>query len=425
MLDLDNDSREINSHRLLFSLFFHFFIWLAILILTGCGTFGSTLNTQVTGTENTISLTWDKKHPMAKQLQQDSYIRLRADYRYQGKPLSEVLAAASGNLGHKVVFVLPNQLKAGYVPDSEVCLYIQLSNRQIPVLPVRTVSATHIDTGGFRYPIWEQMLKENMQRVKLEQMRPKLEYELQSIQTQLSDSEQNLREQGVRKIEDCSQFHLQQTKMERPSDVVDRERHDGVTRKICINKAKNIIEPLAKNNLNILEFIVATRENVEALPLHREQAKIFIQDWNKWRSNISVEYQPEVDAADALLPFSESSFSFLLKSVELSINSSVVNTIVDTILDAYDGCIEDTRKQLMTKLNAWNKRMQSKPERDQAYIEYVIQQCRQEIAKNEKRKNRIRELQKEIGVYQTQTITPQTILSKNRQALNLQTCDMR
>ncbi|MBA3756590.1 MAG: hypothetical protein H0X02_10335 [Nitrosomonas sp.] len=405
----------------------HFYV--SFIMLTGCATFGSTLNTQVVGSGNTLVLTWDKQHPLARQLQSDSNIRIRADYRVDGRLISEALASSRGSVDRRVAFVLPHKLRS--LPDGEICLYIQPSNRGISILPIRAASCSHVDTGGFRYPAWETLLLENMRQQVAEYTQSKLKNELQSIQTRVTSNEKILLNKGVKKLEDCAQIAPGSTQLiekERPFDVVEAAQHDTATRKICIRQMRN---QNMKWMLDVSDLIKNHMTEKETFSTYRNKAQIFLRDWNKWFSSVGAEYRPEIGTENDSLPIVSTTWipiieaykkKHALKSDQISLSKSDRIALSGALLDAYEGCIEDTRKQLMTKLIAWQKQLQSKPVRDREYVEYARQECRKEVEENQKLMTRATELKQQIDNPRSEIVKPQVTLSEYSQTLNFQAC---
>jgi hypothetical protein len=92
------------------------------------------------------------------------------------------------------------------------------------------------------------------------------------------------------------------------------------------------------------------------------------------------------------------------------------------ILDAYDGCVEDTKKQLKTKLISWKQYIQSKPDRERNYAEYSKQKCQDELASNQYLTKRKSELQQQINELRSTIDLPRIVLPMTRQVLDYQLC---
>jgi hypothetical protein len=400
---------------------------LAVGAVGGCATLGGlgdSLGTRVVGSGTTVVLSWEAEHPLSRQLASDRRIRLRADYAVDGKPVSEEIAAASGEADRRATLTLPTSLKG--IPDGEVCLYFQPS-AGVRSLPIRAASASPGDTAGFRYPSWEAWVRDNTRRQRAQRELSVLERQHQEAREQAENARRTLGNKGLEKPADCL-TRAGVPPLERPFDVVAAERHDAVARKVCVGRARRIEEALGKDVVALV-----TRHTAGAYPpaLRASQAREFTRDWKEWLPVVLARgYRPELGVGDdglGIVPTLIPLFRTWGRGEALS--DTQMTALAVGVLDAYHGCVEDGRKQLATKLEAWERTLRDKPQRDRLYREYLVQQCQREWATYEGLRRHASEIQEQCDRHRAAIAqlgsTPNAAVADRPQTLNFQPCAHR
>jgi hypothetical protein len=323
-------------------------------------------------------------------------------------------------------FTLREDLRA--IPAGPVCFFIQLHNRR--PLPVRRADRADSDTAGFRYAPWEERIRQRA-AFKVAQQRVAL------AQQALADANHNAARQqevaaarGWRDIGSCAAADGPAPEAGlAPYDVVAPDQHDDIARRVCVYRVwrgarfmesiegelRTRVAKLAQDGDRagaigllsglytdafmlpeiagpLLDDVLAARgADRGTLEIRMRQAAEFRHDWDRLSPTMAG-YRPHVGGTrdDLSLPPTAHAIAFRVAGPELArrlgagwavdqlppVGQTDKEALVGAALDAYSGCVEDGRKQLMTKWNAWQAAKSSAPRRARAQREFFARECR-------------------------------------------------
>jgi len=376
--------------------------------MSGCvsNDINQNLDTEVTAFGNTVKFAWDPEHPFAHEYTRGQ-IKLIAEYLevkngQQSKPVKQILSIAnsrSTTLENAKIFFLPSILKS--IPESHhVCLYFEM-NRQ--AIPIRQFNGN--DTARFNYSAWgnlagaktqSKFVGTNLQQAqnnvnKIDQMIANTKFEhqqkLRDYNQQLN--QENLSQQStIDRREKCSTLSITAEKIEKPYDVVSHNNIQNTSEKICGHRA--IVS--TKFNRGMFLLPLAFKNNIDLTPVikimknaRNEQYIKFNHILNEYRGAIgpNSNYLPELGSKNQKIPVS----SYLkdikiddLKALQAkgTLTEKQIQHLISVIgveLSAFDVCVSEANQQLLTKLDAWNKKLKSAPVRNKAKKAFILDKC--------------------------------------------------
>lgn len=197
----------------------------------------STLDTKVVAEGNTITLSWDKKHPWDSDLLARG-VTLLAEYKTRSNGVVAERLQASAPPGQKERFIhfhLPSTLTAA--PQSAVCLYFQLPNQKL--LPVRKPGPQVLDTVRMRYQSWESVAVANSQARSHEAQLAALKHAIDVKVAEIETGAKVLKDRGWESADSCQKIATPQfARGHRAFDVVDPAQQEDVARRICVSRIK-------------------------------------------------------------------------------------------------------------------------------------------------------------------------------------------
>lgn len=394
-----------------------------------------TLWTEVTASAATIRLAWDKDHPLDADLK-----GARADLvvRYvneQGLEVAENLGRGTRtpDSARAVEFALPAELRGS--PGGRVCLAIQLQDRRF--LPVRRARTGDPDTAGFVYPAWAELVERRAQARVLDRDIDQLRRALAVAVRNVTTTERAAAARGWTDPTSCVAPMAMVSSLPTPFDVVAPERQDSEARRVCIGRVRSAIGltikgERARQRLRELEAAgkldgarqllfseYAEARVVEAsawlakvekelgpehplVRLHRDEKRQFDTDWARFSNDQLA--TPLLGATDDVVAWPSEARSVAFRVLgghtlarELDAGWAVaglpeatagdVFAMVDAAFAAYDGCVEDSTKQLRLKHDAWQARAAAAPQRALAQGEFFARECRQGLADRDQRRS--------------------------------------
>ena len=315
----------------------------------------------VTGQGANVLLQWTTDSPLATRLKSGRRFELLADYRSETGPVTGQFIANSGQTqGQSVIFELPGTINP--VPLEQICLYIRMAGDSYP-LPIRTAGGD-LGTAGFRYAEWEQSVMKSSHRAALEAERAKLKSRISDVKRSLQLQEASGVDQGYSSEEACDSIRAS-NHLTKPRSVVEKDQHETVTKKICINRLANTARWVGlKSTFELLEII---NSDLSKLPPKRTtQFMVLYTDWQEAGQLTSGTYQPELGTSADILPLAN-----------LKIDNREQH--IAAILDAYGICREDVPKQLADELEAWSLAQKQEKQRAIRSSEYARNECRKHL----------------------------------------------
>jgi hypothetical protein len=408
-------------------------LWLASLLLSSACLLAQdkdTLDTKVVAEGNTITLSWNKKHPWDADLIAHG-VSLFAEYKTKSNGVvAERLQAAgpSGANNRFIHFRLPDALIAA--PQGAVCLYFQLPNRKL--LPVRRADPQILDTARMRYEPWETVAVRNSQEKSHDAQLAALESAIDQRSAEIGAAENALNTKGWTSAASCQALPRPQfVSGQRPFDVVDPAQQEDVARRVCISRIRYADEyidelfrvrfkdaPATKkeavfHELALSWVMLSPDELASILQLSRqdasnpdirqrqEQLREFRTDWAHWAPS-AESYTPQLGGKTDLdfltfQTFLEESCkadkqscdrlvyliaSHLRNPANLSSQPPPPSTFIlgyaGGALEAYSRCVVDDQKELKTKYDAWQQLQKDAPAlAEQAHNELVASCQRQ------------------------------------------------
>jgi hypothetical protein len=409
-------------------------LWLASLVLSWACLLAQdkdTLDTKVVAEGNTITLSWDKKHPWDADLIAHG-VSLFAEYKTKSNGVvAERLQAAgpSGANNRFIHFRLPDALIAA--PQGAVCLYFQLPNGKL--LPVRRADPQILDTARMRYEPWETVAVRNSQEKSHDAQLAALAGAIDQRSAEIGAAEKALNSKGWTSAASCQALPRPQfVSAQRPFDVVDPAQQEDVARRVCVSRIRYADEYL--DELFRVKFKDALAPKKEALfdeaalswvmlspdelasilrlsrqdpsdpdlRQRQEQLRDFRTDWARWASS-AQSYTPRLGGKTELdflrfQTFLEESCkgdkqtcdrlvyliaSYVRNPANLPSQSPPPSTLmlgyVGGALEAYSRCVVDDQKELRTKYDAWQQLQKDAPGlAEQAHNELVAS-CRRQF----------------------------------------------
>lgn len=355
-------------------------------LLIGCATNPKDVTgITVSGSRDQINVNWNQGHPWAGHFQSNpGRFRLFAQYRSGDKNVEQEIAAATLNESGGWTFKLPDALRQK--ADSQVCLLIS-ERRSAQGIPVRGAVGDR-DTARFRYEEWEKLVLVRTNSKQDAQLVGQLESNLQRVSELLSIEKARL-PGGVRTVSDCERAvktEFDSNSQSRPKDVVDMARLDSVSEKVCVRRARNMRIYSGKGlsvdmAAQVSNYLKATSD--KSSDRLRNAAIKFAEHWNRWFDSAGVEYVPEVGSSQDGLPVVGVVRSEIFRwnqSKEFQ-SSARADFIVAGLLEAYDGCLQDVRKQLVIKRDSWERAHEYQPLRDKKYAEKKVSECAAQVAR--------------------------------------------
>ena len=420
-------------------------LWLASFLLSSAylrAQDKDTLDTKVVAAGNTITLSWDKKHPWDADLIAHG-VSLFAEYKTKSNGVvAERLQAAgpSGTNNRFIHFRLPDALIAA--PQGAVCLYFQLPNRKL--LPVRRADPQILDTARMRYEPWETVAVRNSQEKSHDAQLAALEGAIDQRSAEIGAAEKALNSKGWTSAASCQALPRPQfVSGQRPFDVVDPAQQEDVARRVCVSRIRYADEYLDElfrgrfkdapapkkealfDELALSWVMLSPDELASILQLARqdasnpdlrqrqEQLREFRTDWAHW-SPSAESYTPQLGGKTDLdfltfQTFLEESCkadkqscdrlvyliaSHLRNPANLSSQPPPPSTFIlgyaGGALEAYSRCVVDDQKELKTKYDAWQQLQKDAPGlAEQAHNELVVSCQRQFTALNQLRADKV------------------------------------
>jgi len=398
-----------------------------------------TLWTKVSAEGKTVTLSWDKNHPWDQMLSAQG-AELMATYYTGNREVAESLGRAPASKADQrtLHFTLPETLRASV--SGPVCLFLQAPNRKS--LPVRRASSNDADTVGFRYEPWERQIRQASDARTARQLVADATRSLDAATKRVTAKQSSMAQRGWTDGASCEQVAAPSAVLgPRPFDVIDPPAQDDAARRVCVNRVDNgflviqdYVEGLPKTIAAFAESrnvdgarkklsavytaAFAGPQGIEApeliagiaarlgadnatLKARQSQIAIFARDWKRWAGTLRG-YTPPLGEIDEYLRWpstaSESAFRLFGPDLANKLNAGWamqgvpaatvrdLESFLGSALDAYDGCVEDSRKQLATKFDNWDALRSSAPQRAAAARDFLVRECRQEVSELEKMK---------------------------------------
>lgn len=385
------------------------------LVAGGCATsLGEGVGVQVVARGNTLQLSWDERHGWQNQLSSRG-AEVVAEYEVEGRGFVRESVAQGRREGDRTMgFTLPTSLRN--VPAKEVCLYIQLPGNRL--LPVRQAAGGR-DTARFRYAAWEGMVTANVEQRALNEDVQVLSRHLAQLTEQQQRRSSALQQRGWTDPNACGSQQVTRTDAERqPIGVMPAEQREPAARKVCVHRIhmtrrgleQRIAATPPAKRLGVLsayagsaahasevatEMLRLAPSNVvdtKTLRDRQTQARSLNEDLRRWGPTVGPQFAPPLGKYDDVLMVATESRDanvwFLLqiygKKEGLSSEAAPAPSVRDllgamgAVLDAYEGCVQDGKRQLDTISAAWADLQARAPQREQRLNEYFAQQCRLE-----------------------------------------------
>ena len=447
-------------------------VWLlfaVIFLVVACatGSLGKNLGVRVLAKDSGITVDWDERHLWDQKLKTRG-VMLVAEYQTESRGLvRETLARTHSNGDRTLHFTLPDQLTSQ--PKDKICLYVQLQGER-HLLPIRRATKNGDDTARFRYPGWEKAVKLRTVTNKSKKRVELLENRLKVLGQGMEAKQNALSMRGITSLDSCNTISVNRTDMHRPYDAVPPAQHNDIARRICVhrvwysrklfekraNKIANVVSQRANEisprvitsymgSLYSVAYMVPELSKLvletPRLAARQTQASEFLSDWKKFLPIAGEDYQPHLGKFDDTLPLNSSAQSIAFRAfgknlakqigVEQSfpslspVSSHDIAGLVGAALDIYSGCVEDGRKQLMTKYTAWQSLQASAPERDQKRREFFVAECQQDFKALDEIKTQSEKLSIEIAQERKTLLaadSAEQYLAKSK-ALNFVVCE--
>jgi hypothetical protein len=453
---------------------------LTLAAVTGClhATVGNTqgkdtLWTELTAKGETISLEWASSHPW-NALLTASGAQLVAVYHVDGRrEIREAIARGDRVPGEDrmLQFQLPETLKNA--PVGSVCLLVEAPNRR--TLPIRRASDSDRDTGGFRYKEWEQQVRSTSEAQEIRVRVATGERVLATSATAISQREASLAERGWDNPQACETISVPRSGPPlRPVDVIDLSEQADAARQLCVYRVRRnysraikiegilgkavagvskaeareyLSEPfrnafggpvgISPDDLlkQATELLGTANETVKA---RAPQIQEFLGEWSRWATGGS-DYQPPLageelgwqqSAREAALRLFGPALAKQLGAEEAMqgvarASQSDLEAVLGASLDAYAGCVDDSRKQLKLKLDAWEALRAAAPERAAATRDFFVRECRQqflELGEVKKQASMVQESLDRDRTALAATTAPKSRLPSKKQNMNSSAC---
>lgn len=411
-----------------------------------------TVWTRVSADGAQLTLSWDKSHPWSKDMDGRG-AELVARYRTAGgREVSERLAAGQADReDRRLTFTLPDGVRSRV--EGPVCLFLQVAGRR--VLPVRRSDRANADTGGFRYPAWDARVLARAEADVAREGLAAAERALAIADGNLSRQRTAAAERHWTTLEACDAPSVRAAGPPvKPYSVVEPGAQDDIARRVCVHRTYVTSQGLTNSAFHTrvqarLAELARQRDRSQAQELLLEaffagvdvfevagrlfdrlkasghadaaflrdrepQAVAFLLDWQRWQPTLA-RYAPHLGrpgekigwpstAAHLRLrlaaPWLRETFGadavWALAGVEPP-TFDEAQAIVGAALDAYHGCVADTRSQLATNYEAWQTLVASEPARAATEREFLIRDCRAGVT-------RLTELLRELARFEAQLL---------------------
>lgn len=379
----------------------------------GCATsLGEGVGVQVVARGNTLQLSWDERHGWQNQLSSRG-AEVVAEYEVEGRGFVRESVAQGRREGERTMgFTLQTSLRN--VPLKEVCLYIQLPGNRL--LPVRQAAGGR-DTARFRYAAWEGMVTSDVEQRALNEDVQVLSRHLAQLSEQHQRRTTALQQRGWADPNACGSQQVARTDAERqPVGVMPADQREPAARKVCVHRihmTRRALEqriaatPPSKRMAVVSAFAGSAAHasevasemlrlgpsnavDTKVLRDRQAQARFLSDDLRRWGATVGPQFAPPLGKYDDVLMVAtesrEANVWFLLqilgKKEGLSSEAASVPSPRDllgamgAVLDAYEGCVQDGKRQLDTISAAWADLQSRAPQREQRVNEYFAQQCR-------------------------------------------------
>ena len=381
----------------------------------GCATsLGEGVGVQVIARGNTLQLSWDERHGWQNQLSSRG-AEVVAEYEVEGRGFVRESVAHGRREGDRTIgFTLPTSLRN--VPVKDVCLYIQLPGNRL--LPVRQAAGGR-DTARFRYAAWEGMVTSNVEQRALNEDVQVLSRHLAQLTEQYQRRTAAMQQRGWADPNACGSQQVARTEAERqPVGVMPADQREPAARKVCVHRIHMtrraleqriaatppanrmaVVSAFARSAAHapevaaeLLRLGPGSAVDTRTLRDRQTQARLLSDDLRRWGATVGPQFAPPLGKYDDVLMVATESRDanvwFLLqifgKKEGLSSEAAPVPPVRDllgamgAVLDAYEGCVQDGKRQLDTISAAWADLQARAPQREQRVNEYFAQQCRLE-----------------------------------------------
>lgn len=413
------------------------------LALAGCATsLGDQLGTRVQGAGSQVTLAWVPEHAWDVPLGQRG-ATLYAEYPTATQSrVSERLASGRGGASRTIRFALPDTLRA--VPTGPVCLVLQLEGTGT-LLPVRRGAAGR-DPARMRFASWEAGLADRTQRRVAQQQAAALASQVDDGRQQLAEGRARADRQraalvraGVPTPEACTAVRVATLPAQAPYDVLPAAQHDDTARRVCVHRVRHWVDRFeARGRRDARQALALAVDRLSTVPVamapvmagflrqpappgdaafdqRRREAADFQRDWTRWRGQTGPDYQPHVGAPDDPLQLTAYAADLHARFLRAQADPAALSFadgmrdmspreqlgLVGGLLDAYGGCVNDVRRQLGTKLDAWTALQREGPQRERLRQEFVAGQCRADHAALAALETRLAALERDIAQART------------------------
>jgi hypothetical protein len=371
-----------------------------------------TLDTRISAQGKVVTLEWSKKHPWQAQLEQGRAF-LVAEYVTARRGLvAEPLRQGARHEDRSLRWVLPDQITG--VPEEQVCLFVQMQDRR--VLPIRKVNAQGDDTSRFAYAEWGRVVSTQARSVALRMEADRLRREVGFRRSELTAQEAAIAAGGW-KANGCEvgQAIASGSSPEVPFDVVESKLHSALAKRVCVMRVWNaprLVQRLAGEAIAagkapanarasvefqlslrtgtvqpppFLDFILQlAKQDLSILPDRSAQLAEFRSDWQAHAGAIE-EYKarfpnPHFGLGDDYLSVQSTAVDGMSKVLQAitaneSVQPQLVFGYVGSALESYHRCVREGQRQLLTKLENWQRNQQRAPVLDAMKKRDLVEAC--------------------------------------------------
>jgi hypothetical protein len=396
-----------------------------------------------------VILSWDKSHPWSKDFEGRG-AELVARYRTGGREVSErLVAGVSDRADRRLTFALPEGVRGR--AEGPVCLFVQVAGRR--VLPVRRSARANADTAGFRYPAWDARVRARTESDVARERVAAAERALAVADGNLSRQLRAASERRWTTLAACDAPAVRAPRpLVKPYSVVSPDEQDDVARRVCVHRTHVTGQGLTNGTFHttvrarltalarerdrsqVQQMLLATffrgadvfevagrlfdqlkasgRADAAFIRDREPQAIAFLRDWQRWQPTLA-RYAPHVGAPDEEIGWPSTAAHLRLRLgadwLRERFGADAVwalegvepptlaegQAIVGAALDAYNGCVADTRSQLATNYDEWQELVASEPARVAAERDFLVRDCRAGVT-------RLEELQRERARFEAQ-----------------------
>ncbi len=376
------------------------------------------LGTRLTATPEAIVLDWDPKHVWNADIAQGANLMAEYNTRSQGVVVQSLSPGRlSGAATRSMRFLLPEKLIVP--PVGSVCLFVRLTNNK--VLPVRKPDGNHNDTARFRDASWEAVITAQTQRSQSDRFQQELQEAVNNGQAVIDGKRQALLKTGWTEANACKNVSAPSfASATKPVDVLPPEQHAAAARRACITRVlqaenntsqalsraskDNQVEVLLRHMARSVQPPAISAYFLSILELHkvdvaarRKQLANFQKDWDTYSKHpdpssrlVLGDEADEIDLQEIttkralqgdMLPVWT---AYLLKkplsSLDKSLDLEPVAGFAGGQLEAYSRCVDDSQKQLRSKLDQWNKSLADAPRLNEMARSELVASCEKDAA---------------------------------------------